>query len=182
MKVSKKHLTNIVFVLVIGLMIYPPTKVYFIRLFSFAPSINNIENQEKVILENWQLRGLNTENINYNNIDDQVIFVNFWATWCPPCIAEMPSMNNLYKDYKEKVTFLFVTNENWETVSQFYKKKGYKFPTYNQITNSPEKLKSSTIPATFILSKSKKIIVDKKGAANWNSETTRSLLDNLLKE
>lgn len=180
MKITKKHITNIAFVVLIGLMIYPPTKVYFIRLISFSPSIKKIENQQKIENNDWQLKGINTENLNLKEANDKVVFVSFWATWCPPCIAEMPSMKLLFDDYKDKVTFLFVTNEDWNKVSKFYTKNSYDFPTYNQVTSAPKELESSSIPATFILSKEKKIVVDKRGAANWNSKATRQLLDKLI--
>lgn len=181
MKITKKHISNIVFIVVIGLMIYPPTKVYFIRLISFSPSVEATENQQEILNTNWHLKGLNTKSINLNEVENSLVFVSFWATWCPPCIAEMPSMQKLYKDYKDKVEFLFVTNENWETVSQFYKKHDYNFPTYNSVSTIPNELKSSTIPATFIISKNKRILVGKKGAANWNSTKIRELLDSELK-
>ncbi len=180
MKITKKHITNIAFVIIIGLMIYPPTKVYFIRLISFSPSEIKTENQQQIKNTNWQLKGLNTENINLKELENKVVFVSFWATWCAPCIAEMPSMQKLYDDYKDDVTFLFVTNEDWQTVSKFYTKKNFDFPTYNQITLSPNELESSSIPATFILDKNKKIIVKKRGAADWNSTSTRKILDDLL--
>jgi len=181
MKITKKHITNIAFVVLIGLMLYPPTKVYFIRLISFSPNEVKVDNQKLLTDTNWNLRGLNVKDVNLNVLEDKIVFISFWATWCAPCIAEMPSMEMLYKDYEDKVEFLFVTNENWEVVSEFYKKKGYDFPTYNQLSNSPKELESSSIPATFILSKDKKIVVEKRGPANWNSSTTREILDNLLK-
>lgn len=181
MKISKKHITNIAFVVLIGLLIYPPTKVHFIRLISFAPSIKSVENQKTLQHANWNLKGINTENIDFNNLNNSVVFISFWATWCAPCVAEMPSMNALYDDYKDKVTFLFITDENWNTVSKFYTKNQYVFPTYNQETNAPKEFEISSIPATFIVSKNKKIVIDKKGPANWNSDSTRKLLDALLK-
>ena len=181
MKISKKQITNIVFVVLISLLIYPPTKVYFIRLISFAPSIENVENQKTLQNTNWNLKGINTESLHFNSLDNTVVFISFWATWCPPCVAEMPSMKALYQDYKDKVTFLFITDENWSTVSKFYTKNQYDFPTYNQVTNAPKEFESSSIPATFILSKDKKIVIDKKGPANWSSATTRKLLDALTK-
>ena len=98
MKLTKKHITNIAFVVLIGLLIYPPTKVYFIRLISFAPSIQKIEKQKSVANTNWKLKGINAENLNFNDLGDKVVFVSFWATWCPPCVAEMPSMKVLYED------------------------------------------------------------------------------------
>ena len=181
MKITKKHLTNIGFVVLIGLMIYPPTKVYFIRLISFSPSETKVENQTRIENTDWQLKGLNTDNINFNQLENKVIFISFWATWCAPCVAEMPSMQKLYDDYKNKVTFLFVTNEDWQIVSKFYKKKKFNFPTYNQFVNAPKELESSSIPATFIIDKNKNIVVDKRGPANWNSSATRAILDKLLK-
>jgi len=181
MKISKKQIINFAFVLLIGLLIYPPTKVYFIRLISFAPSVKSIENQKTLQHTNWKLKGINTENIDFNNLNNTVVFISFWATWCPPCIAEMPSMKALYQDYKDKITFLFITDENWNTVAEFYTKNQYDFPTYNQVTNAPKEFESASIPATFILSKEKKIVIDKKGPANWNSSSTRELLDDLIK-
>lgn len=181
MKITKKHITNIGFVIVIGLMIYPPTKIYFIRLISFSPSEVKVDKQKLITNDNWKLKGVNTEDVNLKELENKVVFVSFWATWCAPCIAEMPGMYKLYEDYKSKVTFLFVTNENWNVVSKFYQKKGYDFPTYNQINNSPKELESSSIPATFILDKDKKIVVEKRGPANWNSSTTREILNKLLK-
>ena len=161
-------------------MIYPPTKVFFIKLISFSPTVKNIDNQKRIQNFNWELKGLNSQNNNLKNLEGKIIFISFWATWCAPCVAEMPSINKLYKDYKDKVQFLLVTNENWKTVSKFYNKNEYDFPTYNQQTLAPKELKSKTIPATFIISKDKKIIVDKKGPANWNSSTIREVLDTLL--
>ncbi|WKD86574.1 Thiol-disulfide oxidoreductase ResA [Polaribacter huanghezhanensis] len=180
MKITKKHITNIAFVVLIGLMIYPPTKVFFIRLISFSPSEIKAENQQQIKNTNWQLKGLNTKNINLKELDNKVVFVSFWATWCGPCLAEMPSIKILYDDYKDKVTFLFVTNEDWQTVSKFYTKKKFDFPTYNQLTMPPSELESSSIPATFILDKNKKIVIDKRGPADWDSSATRKILDDLL--
>ena len=182
MKITKKHLTNIAFVIIIGLMIYPPTKVYFIRLVSFSPSKVNTDHQKQLSNISWSLKGLNVDDTDSNQLEDKVVFVSFWATWCAPGVAEMPSMFKLYKDQKEKVTFLFVTNENWSIVSEFYQKKGYNFPTYQSKNKVPEELKSATIPATFIIDKYKKIAVEKRGPANWNSSTTREILDALLKQ
>ena len=182
MKITKKLISNIAFVIVIGLLLYPPTKSYFIRLISFSPSAVSVNDQKELTNYNWQLKGLNTNNIDFNELQNKVVFINFWATWCPPCVAEMPSMQAVYNDYKDKVTFLFVTNENWEKVAKFYTKNGYDLPTYNQLTRRPVLFESNSIPTTFILSKKGKIVVKKKGAANWNSKKTRKLLDDLITE
>ena len=125
MKFNRKTISNIIFVVLIGLLLYPPTKVYFIRLVSFAPSTITEEKREELADYNWKLKGLNTETVDFNSLKEKVVFVNFWATWCPPCVAEMPSIQKLYDDYKDKVAFVFISNEDWTTIDTFYKDKGY---------------------------------------------------------
>ena len=181
MKFTKKTISNIVFVIIIGLLLYPPTKVYFIRLISFSPSVITNDKQEKLTDYNWNLKGLNTANIDFNETKNKVVFINFWATWCPPCIAEMPSIQKLYDDYKDKVTFVFISNEDWNTINGFYIKNNCNLPTYNTLSKTPGQLKSNSIPATFIIDKKGNIVTDKKGAANWNSTKVRELLDELIK-
>jgi len=181
-KVTKKHLGNFGFVLLIALMIYPPTKIYFLRIFSFSPSVIVSENQMTLEKTDWQLKGLNTQDVNLNQLQGKVIFINFWATWCPPCIAEMPSMESLYDSYKDDVAFLFVGNESWETVSAFFLKKGYNFPVYTSQSVIPSILQSNSIPVTFIIDKELKVNVKKVGAADWDSDTVKNLLDKLIKK
>ena len=130
MKFNKKTISNIVFVIIIGLLLYPPTKVYFIRLISFSPSVITEDKQEKLTTYNWNLKGLNTSNIDFNDTKGKVIFVNFWATWCPPCVAEMPSLQELYESYNQEVEFLFVANDKKEKVTSFMKNNNYTFTNY----------------------------------------------------
>ncbi|MFY0604473.1 MAG: TlpA family protein disulfide reductase [Flavobacteriaceae bacterium] len=182
MKITKKAIINIAFVILIGLMIYPDTRTYFIRLLSFPPSIEDVEDREGVDYMNWFLTGLNTESLGYNDLDGKVVFVNLWATWCGPCIAEMPSIEKLYRDYKEEVVFIFVTRENWQTVAAFFKRKGFNFPTYNSNEGMPNEIFSTSIPATSIIDKEGKIVIRKIGPADWNSNRVRATLDELLKK
>lgn len=177
----KKNIANIVFVILIGLLVYPPTKIHFIRFFSFSPNVEDTPRQKILKDFNWSLKGLNTKSLNFMELDEQVVFVSFWATWCPPCIAEMPSMKTLYEDYKDKVTFVFITNEPWNKVATFYKKNAYNFPSYHQQNEAPEEFDHTSIPTTYIVSKDRRIVVHEKGAANWNTNGIRKLLDTLIK-
>ena len=66
------------------------------------------------------------------NYKGKVIFLNFWATWCPPCKKEMPDIENIYKEYgenKKDVVILGVNSEKENEVKKFLKDKGYTFPT-----------------------------------------------------
>lgn len=180
---NRKQISNILFVLVVVLMLYPPTREWFMRQIAFAPSVTSAEKVEKIDTYNWSLSGLNTSDLDFNNEKGNVVFVNFWATWCPPCRAEMPMIQELYNDYKDKVTFIFVTNENASTVSDYFEKDGFNLPAYNPVSAPPRKLsETNSIPATYLIDKEGNILISKVGAANWNSKKVRKLLDELIQK
>ena len=117
----------------------------------------------------------------FSEAKGKVIVINFWATWCPPCIAEMPALEALYEVFKDKeVVFLFVSNEEEEVISNFIDKNEYHFPVYSSLTSYPETFNVTAIPRTFVLDKEGYIVVDKTGAANWNSETVRQQIEALI--
>lgn len=181
MKFLKKHYSNIIFVVLIGLLLYPKSKTWILRQISFSPSVEKVEKRESISNYNWSLQGQNTENYDFNQAKGRVVIVNFWATWCVPCIAEMPSLQSLYDDYGDRVDFLLVTSDSKEKVLPFLKERGFSMPTYNQMSNAPSEFETRTIPKTFLIDKKGQIIIE-AGRADWNTKKVRNLLDGLLKE
>jgi thiol-disulfide isomerase/thioredoxin len=181
-KLNKKFFSNVIFVIAIGLLIYSPTRIWLLRQIAFSPSVENVKDRVIINDYNWQLNGLNSENINFKELKGKIVFVNFWATWCPPCRAELPMIQKLYNDYKDKVAFVFVTNENWKKVSAFFKKNNYNLPVYNSASRPPEEfLKTNSIPSSFLIDKKGSVIIKKVGAADWNSSKVRNIMDEILK-
>ena len=187
MKHKRSQIFNIITVVIILLLIIPQTRktiqVSIHKVFAlFSPSIENEADRKELSTYNWTL--LDKDGNEYNMVDskDKVLFVNLWATWCPPCVAELPSLQKLYTDYSDKVTFLFVTNEEMEKVTLFLEKRDMTIPAFQPASVIPQELYSRSIPATYIIGKNGQIHVDKRGAANWNSDSVRNLLDNLLQE
>ena len=178
----KKNSSNILFIIALAILLYSPSREWFMRQIAFSPSINS-DSTEKIDSYNWELNGLNTANLNFEESKGKVVFVNFWATWCPPCRAEMPLIQELYNDYKDKVVFVFVTTENWPTVESYFNKNKYDLSVYNSISNPPEYFtRTNSIPATYVLDKKGTIVIDKVGSADWNSSKTRKMLDKLIAE
>lgn len=180
-RLNKKSISNIIFVLAIAMLLYPPSREWFMRQIAFAPSVKDVAKSEKLSSYDWDLKGLNAESINFKEFENKVVFVNFWATWCPPCRAELPMIQKLYADYKDKVAFVFVTNEDWDKVSVFFNKNGYDLPVYNSVSAPPISFtETNSIPASYLIDKNGNILIAKTGSADWNSSKVRSLLDKLI--
>ncbi|NNC69283.1 MAG: TlpA family protein disulfide reductase [Flavobacteriaceae bacterium] len=153
----------------------------YIKSLLFPPKIAN----ERLALSTYNvaLKGINNaQNLNLKDAKGKVVFINHWATWCPPCRAEMPSLNNLYADYKNKVTFIFLTDESKNVVEKYYNAKNFDFPTYNLESRLPDEINTTSLPATFILDKQGKVSLEEFGASDWNSVKVRETLDRLLAE
>ena len=187
MKISKAQRNNLVFLIVIALLIIPQTRqpiqvLLHKGLVIFGPSIIDLEDRKIVDNYNWMLEDVEGNTFDYASTKGKVVLINFWATWCPPCIAEMPGLEKLYNDYNDKVVFLFVSNEDTEKVSKFLTKNNYSFNVYRPLTQYPKNFNVSSIPRTFLIDKKGIIVIDKTGASNWNSEKVRRIIDELLSE
>lgn len=184
MKIKKSTISNVLFLVFIALMLFhTPTKSFILRLIAFSPSVENEADRAKLSSYDWALKGLNTSDIDFSELEGKVVFVNYWATWCPPCIAEMPMLQNLYNDYKNDVAFLFVTTDNKEKIDRFFEDNDYDLPTYHFGSDPPKELNTTnSIPVTYVIDKSGSIVIEKVGAANWDGKKSKKIFDDLIAE
>ena len=186
MGILKKNWKNTLFLIFVGLLLIPktamPIKVFVNRLIAFSPSEVNIE--ERLVFQdyNWNLTNLDNRPLNFSRSEGKVVIVNLWATWCPPCIAEMPSFQKLFDVYGDRVDFYFITNESNDRPAMFLKENNFDFPVYIASDAGPEALRSRSIPASYVISKGRTVVINEKGAANWNSDKVHTILDRLLAE
>jgi len=184
MKFLKKNWGNLLFLVAIALLIIPqtrmPIQVFVQRIISFSPSEVPEEEQTIVTDFNWTLTNLDGTSNELATSKGKVTIINFWATWCAPCVAEMPAFQNLYDAFGDRVDFYFVSNETPETLQAFLDKNNYTFPVQRYITAPPGQLEAEGLPTTFVLSKSGKTVVKKVGAADWDNEKVKEMLVALL--
>ncbi len=188
MKFIRKHLSNILFFGFIIFMFTPyglPVRATLIKAVSFVTTrvfSLEIDKEDQIHVKdfNWTLQDRDGKMINMASFKGQVIVVNLWATWCPPCVAEMPSFQKLYNDYGHKVVFLFIANDEPEKVERFLAKNGYELPVFFQISMAPEEMNSNALPTTYMIDSEGNIVASKTGAADWDSGKVRSLLDDQL--
>ena len=127
---------------------------------------------------------LDGKNLDLASLKGKVVFINFWATWCPPCIAEMPSVNSLFNKMKsnDKVVFLMVDADNkLENSEAFMKKSKYDLPVYGPAGALPNELFKGSLPTTVIINKKGEIVFLHEGMADYNTGETEKLLNQLSK-
>lgn len=110
---------------------------------------------------------------------NRVLFVNFWATWCAPCVEEMPAIDALADTLDDSdVEFLIISiDEKERDVRRFLQKHAWSVPVY--MPGWPPGASTFTagiVPATFIVNKEGAIAYQHHGAANWNTESIRRFL------
>ena len=117
------------------------------------------------------------------NFENKVLFINYWATWCNPCLAEMPSMAELYNQYKENdnIVFLYLSKEDADTIIDYIPKDDSlgQLPIYKVVTDD-DLFSTRGIPTTFIVNRNGEIVIKDVGSAVWNDQSVIDYLDKLL--
>jgi len=149
-----------------------------------TPEIDSIESNNYPKADyHLHVSDLDGNIVKMSDYKGKVIFLNFWATWCMPCAAELPSINKLYNQFKnEAIIFLLISNENIEKVKKYKQHKNYDVPFYinDENSNIPKMYYSRGIPTTFIINKKGQVIKASSGAEDWDDkefvETVRELV------
>ena len=102
-----------------------------------------------------------------------MVFINFWASWCPPCRAEFPSIEALYTQLKDNpdVFFLTINKDSDPAAGKAYlDKEGFSIPMFRSNGNVPGEIYSGTLPTTIVLDKNGEIRFHHTGIANYASD------------
>ena len=135
----------------------------------------------EVVPLDWEVQTLDGENVNLGeHFAGRVAFLNFWATWCPPCVGEAASIDRLHERFKDRVAFACISQENPGTIGRFQAKTGHQFPMYHLGSKPPREFQTQGIPATFIISRSRRVVLRHVGAADWAHQSVVRFLENLL--
>jgi thiol-disulfide isomerase/thioredoxin len=123
------------------------------------------------------------QTLSTSDLKGKVIFINFWATWCPPCRAEMPSLNALYNKFKEddRFVFLFINEDDDLSKAKAYlQKEGFNIPLSSRAGNVPSQIYNGTLPTTIVLDKEGKVVLKEEGLAAYNTPSFIQQLKDLL--
>lgn len=111
----------------------------------------------------------------------KTVFINFWATWCKPCVAEMPSLQRMVdKISADSLVFLFASDEDAEDITRFQQAKGYRLPFVRSIRDAG--LTAAGLPVTVIFDRSGRLVFSELGAREWDSEESIRELRKLFQQ
>ncbi|GBF21623.1 MULTISPECIES: TlpA family protein disulfide reductase [Arenibacter] len=148
---------------------------------------NNDKNDDKASMPNLTKSDLNLKLIDVEGktsslkeFKGKVIFLNFWATWCPPCIAEMPSIDKLHEEMGDEVAFVLLSfDDDFEKAKAFDKRKGYDLPIYSPTSNLPAMFQSSALPTTYVIDADGNLALTHKGMADYETKDFKGFLRSL---
>lgn len=188
----KKYISAVIFVaFVLVILFVPAAKAKLIEgLMEIGLFKPNVHADKKFI--NADLSAIKFKDVKGNvlslaDLKGKIIFLNFWATWCPPCLAEMPSINKFYEQYKndEDVVFLMIdADSDFAKAQNYLNRKNYKFKVYTFASDIPKNIFAGSLPTTIVFDKKGRIAMNGVGAANYASKEFLTFIQKLknLKE
>jgi thiol-disulfide isomerase/thioredoxin len=140
----------------------------------------NAENQSGEGLSKVKIANLNGQAIDLSSYKGKTIFINFWATWCKPCLQEMPSIKSAMEFLNNKdIVFLFASDETTEQIENFKNKNEYNF-NYVKAENM-EELGIMALPTTYIFDKNGNLVFNEMGYRKWDGKENIDLILNFIK-
>lgn len=131
------------------------------------------------------MRDLEGKAISLSQFKGKVVILNFWATWCPPCREEMPSLDALYQKFKENKDIVMLPvsiDENADTVREFMKRNNYSMPAYHDPNKDAGSAYGITgVPETFFIDKNGVISEKIIGPVDWMKPDVIQFIEDLLK-
>ena len=136
---------------------------------------NQVVTSGKSEIDNVKLTNLNNIPLDLKQYAGKTIFINFWATWCKPCIAEMPSIEKAKnKLSNQNIVFLLASNESLQEIEDFKNSNNYT-SAFVRIENM-EALNIQAIPTTYIFNPEGKLVFSEMGYRNWDDSSNIQLI------
>ncbi|MDA3903764.1 MAG: TlpA disulfide reductase family protein [Desulfuromusa sp.] len=136
------------------------------------------------VAPDFTLTDMQGQQVSISQFRGKVVILNFWATWCPPCREEMPSMEKLYRDHQDQGLVMLAVNveENGKgLVSKFLQKTPYSFPILLDSENTAQNAYGVfRLPESFIIDRNGIVVEKIIGGRDWLSGPTFKLINFLL--
>ncbi len=138
-----------------------------------------------VMAPDFTLKDMDDNTWTLSSLRGKVVMVNFWATWCPPCREEIPSMESIYQALLED-NFIVLAINQWETPDHVFSYMGQlevypNFPIlFDPDSSVSEAFGVKGLPTTFLIDKQGRVIYRAVGGRNFNHPEVRALIQELI--
>ena len=186
----RNHLISLGLVFVVGAAAVALFKMYSDKLTEGqkAPeSITELKKFEESGIPDLVIEGLNGENKKLSEYHGKVILLNIWASWCPPCVTEFPSMVKLAKKFENDMLVIAISQDtDRKDLDSFLKQQGNLGSNFVIGTDMnrkvPETLNLVALPETFILDRKGKLIRKVSGVEDWYSPEAIRFFETIVKQ
>jgi len=165
--------------------------VMFICMCAAACDTSNLGTSGNFVLDETRpapeitVSSLDGESLRISELKGKVTLLNFWATWCPPCREEIPSMmqlNSLMKDKPFQIVAVSLDEGGKATLEAFFRSSGYSLPTYlDADAKAVAAYGVRSLPTTFVINKDGIIVKRILGPVDWNVPEMLTMIDSLVK-
>ena len=128
---------------------------------------------------------LGSGSLSLKELRGQLVFLNFWATWCLPCKEEMPSMERLYQRYKGRgftIAAISIDSGDTKPVASFVKKLGLTYPIgLDPKLEIANRYTVRALPSSFLIDMTGQTVAVALGPRDWDSPGARAVIERLLK-
>lgn len=192
----KKNWSTVLFVgIFILLLVSPDAKAWLMRQIISTGLLNSkiekksvgkpLEEMNPSISESFTVKDENGKIINVSGLKGKVVFINFWASWCPPCRAEFPSIQKFFEKYRSRDELVFLTvnlDEDLDAGQMYLEKERFTVPFLFPNGNIPKEYFSGSLPTSVVLDKTGKIRMKHEGMADYSKDSFYEEINQLLKE
>lgn len=135
-------------------------------------------NSAKAAMPSFNVEDRNGNTVNLQSLKGKKVFVNLWASWCPPCRKEMPSIEKLSQSLdSSKVAFVMISlDDNFDKAKKFASAKNLSLPIFYPSENLPPLFNVQGIPATFIFNEAGELIQQIEGGDDYNTPRYQQIL------
>lgn len=183
----KQHLKAFLAVVVVaGMGLWAYVRFVNTRLAPASPSLVTLEQMEAQGVPNFSYRDLDGQALELSSLKGKVVILNFWASWCAPCIEEVPSLIKLVEEFKGKVQLIAVSGDsNQEDIEIFLKS----FPqlrradiaiVYDEDRSIMKLFDVARLPESLVLSKEHKLVKKLVGSIDWYNADSIAYMKDLL--
>lgn len=149
------------FIFLTGIVVAILVAGFFYNKYRVAPKVN---------FKSIELETFDNEKVLLSSYESKKIFICFFATWCGPCIKELPSIKRAQRILAdEDILFILVSDEEKSVIEKFWNRTDKTIPVFHSVKKLHE-LKIETIPTSYLLNENREIIFKHTGEEDWASE------------